>query len=65
VSNYVERAQRGECSLWSVRAGGIRVLTVEVRPPLVVQIRGCSNRPPMDAELTILRKWARLNDLAM
>jgi hypothetical protein len=55
----------GACSLWGLRAGGARVLTLEVRDAVVTQIRGRANRLPLPAELAIVRKWARLNALVL
>jgi len=63
VATYAAPASRGECSIWSVRVGGVPVLTIEVRGGFVVQVRGASNRAPTPQERTIVTQWRRLNGL--
>jgi hypothetical protein len=65
VERYDEVAEAGTCSLWSVRARGLPVLTLEVRGDRIVQARGHGNRRPTATELAVVRRWARLNALRL
>ena len=60
VSMYASRVKTGQCSIWSLRRNGARVLTVEVRNRArdIVQIRGHCNRRATDEERTVLAAWA-------
>lgn len=63
VASYASAASRGECSLWSLRVGGMSALTIEVRNGAICQIRGKYNRPPTASELKLVGKWAKQNRL--
>jgi len=63
VASYVDDIRTGECSIWSLRCDGQRVLTVEVMSArrLIVQARRWSNHPPKAVDLAFLKRWAREN----
>ena len=63
VASYAASAARGECSLWSLRIGGMSMLTIEVRDAVVRQVRGKCNRPPTSSELKLVSKWAKHNGI--
>ncbi len=65
VYYYTGLISSGECSIWSLRREGKRRLTVEVNSKSrhVVQARGKSNRQPKKRELSLLKRWARENNL--
>ncbi len=60
VATYAQKVQSGQCSIWSLRRDGSRVLTVEVRNKraAIVQIKGHMNRRAVPHELGVLRTWA-------
>lgn len=61
VASYGWRAVQGQTTLWSLRADGLRALTVEVLPSgRVVQARGLRNRKPTRFELDAVRHWAAM-----
>lgn len=57
--------ESGNASLWSVRLGGERAVTVEVarQTRRIVQVRGAFNRFASLTELAQLRRWASMNAL--
>ncbi|HCN76842.1 MAG TPA: hypothetical protein DIT13_06565 [Verrucomicrobiales bacterium] len=59
VASYARRCESGLCAVFSVRRGGIRVLTVEVGLPQkeILQIRGSCNRAPHVSELEVVNQW--------
>jgi hypothetical protein len=64
VLGYGRAAALGRASIWSLTLDGLPQLTVEVREPgRVVQVRGKFNRPPTCSEITVLRRWARTQDV--
>jgi len=63
VASYAASAARGQCSLWSLRIGGISQLTIEVSGRAVRQVRGKHNRAPTASELRLVKKWAQHNQL--
>ena len=67
VAEYWTRVQTGRCTIWSLRLGSRRRLTIEVRMlrMTVVQVRGLQNRLPDPEELDIVERWARANGLAL
>ena len=65
VGTYTQRASGGVCSIWSLRAHGIPILTIEVVGHAILQIRGRDNRDPSPTELIIVARWARRNGLVL
>lgn len=65
VASYAAAAARGECSLWSLRVGGLSVLTIEVRCGAIGQVRGKLNRSPSASELKLIARWGRHNKLRL
>lgn len=61
VWSYRDRVRSGDCSIWSLRSDGERVLTLEVHSGRVVQIRGLRNRRPSASEEALVRSWAVVN----
>lgn len=60
VVSYEALARAGICSLWSLRRGGERRVTIEVRHAerAVVQVRGHRNRLPTAEERAAVAAWA-------
>lgn len=65
VADYARDASQGACSIWSLRVRGFSVLTLEVRSGRIVQIRGKHNREPSRSEMSLVRRWANDNGLAI
>ena len=63
VASYASDAAFRRCSLWSLRVGGVSLLTIEVRDGLVRQVRGKFNRSATDTELKLVHRWAKHNGL--
>lgn len=59
VANYSYQCALGRSSIFSLRRGGCRVLTVEVEPGFrrIVQARGVRNRPASAEENAVLSNW--------
>lgn len=65
VYSYQEKCISGACSIWSLRRGGERALTVEMDADgRLVQVRGYANRLARPEETKVLRAWASENGLA-
>lgn len=58
VSSYIGQAAEGKVSIWSLRKGDERRLTVEVRQRQIAQARGVCNERPKWLDLEHLRRWA-------
>ena len=60
VRSYALHCARGESSIWSLRAWGTRVCTIEVRLPQgeIVQMRSINNAEPSPAMYRMARRWA-------
>ena len=67
AGSYASACAAGTSAIFSLRTGGRRLLTIEVRPRhrLVVQARGAGNRPATDGELDVIRAWARARNLSL
>jgi len=65
VVTYAGCIEQGNTSIWSLRQGGMRQLTVQVKHKRkqLVQARGKCNRVPINAEKRILKNWAAQNGL--
>lgn len=65
VYSYGHWIRSGRTAIWSLRVDGSRLLTIEVDRPTrrVVQVRGRSNRMPVEAEMVCIRRWATANNL--
>lgn len=65
--SYRTLIRKGKVALWSLRAAGVRVATVEVAlgAARVVQAKRKHNRPIDSDELAVIRRWAALNRLAV
>lgn len=60
VYSYKDRCIRGTASIWSMRRNDRRLLTIEMNNEGdLVQIRGVGNRLATDAEMAIIKRWAR------
>ena len=67
VFSYSVKIEAGTTSIWSLRLGPERMLTVEVTNTTreIVQFRGKLNRSATASEIAILRIWAAQNGLKM
>ena len=67
AGSYAAACAAGTVAIFSLRTGGRRLLTIEVRPRyrLIVQARGAGNRPATDGELDVIRAWARARNLSL
>ncbi len=69
VSSYFERCRGGQCEIFSVRVSGDNqespLLTIETRSTnrQIIQVKGYKNRRPTSTEQSIIREWARNNQL--
>lgn len=61
VYSYSSYIQRGHTSIWSYKADGRRVLTIEVnnKTRRIMQIRGLCNRSALDSEMAYVKRWAQ------
>jgi len=61
VATYAPRCAFGNCAIFSLRLGGLRVLTIEVllSSRKVVQARGACNRAPTAGERNVLKYWCK------
>jgi hypothetical protein len=58
VHDYASRCEYGMTSIFSMRKGGERRLTIELNPlGRVVQVRGMENRAPTQEEIDVLEQW--------
>lgn len=59
VATYIQRCISGHSGIVSVRANGVRALTIELRPDSldVVQVCGAANRRPTAGEVQIVSSW--------
>ncbi len=59
VYTYIDVAQRGKTSIWSLTRDGERAVTIEVdRGRRIVQVRGKHNRAATPAERSVVSRWA-------
>jgi hypothetical protein len=67
VYSYASSIERKCVSIWSLRVGGVRTLTIElmVSSRTIVQIRGFANRPATTVEKRVIEMWASKNGIAI
>jgi len=67
VYSYSRSIADGRVSIWSLRCGESRQLTIEVcnRDRRIVQARGRCNKSPTGIQARELRRWATMNDLTV
>jgi hypothetical protein len=65
VYSYTNSIMQGNCSIWSMRCDGERMLTIEVRHTArtIVQAKGKYNRSSTAQEMVVMKEWARKNNL--
>ncbi|MEM7657808.1 MAG: PcfJ domain-containing protein [Bacteroidota bacterium] len=68
IRTYTSRCNKGESTIWSLRAFGNSgrtksFLTIQVNGRSIMEVRGQSNRHPTSEEQALLRSWARNNQL--
>ncbi|APR78908.1 Hypothetical protein A7982_04255 [Minicystis rosea] len=61
VASYAYRCARGETAIFSLCAGGVRKVTIELDPVSrhMVQVRGACNRPATAEEQAVLARWQK------
>lgn len=70
VFSYLNNCQNGSSSIFSLKRKSLkdkmkRVLTIQVRNGVVVQVRGKYNSMPKKYDLKIIKDWARENQLGL
>jgi hypothetical protein len=67
VYSYSHAIVSGDTSIWSMKYNGDRLVTIEVwnKTKQIRQVRGKYNRLADGSEVTILKKWAGENNLAI
>jgi len=64
VASYARAIRSGQCSIWSVKCNGDRVLTIAVSQRAVLEVRGKANRRATSNELRLVGWWAEDNKLS-
>ena len=66
VAGYSHRMANGSSFIWSVKENSSRKVTVEVNGRKeIIQARGKFNRVPTEAEKSIIKRWAKVNQLRL
>ena len=65
VVSYHSSCATGKTSIWSLRQGDKKLLTIQVNPgsKSIIQVRGTVNRLPTDTEKSVIKKWAQQENL--
>jgi len=64
VVGYNKRMVNGSCFIWSLKKDSVRQITIEVNGRKeIVQARGRYNRTPTEAEKSIIKRWAKENQI--
>lgn len=67
VGSYFDRCVQGDSNIWSFHSHENTLpkesLTIEVKDKIILQIRGKNNRRATRKEMTVIKKWARREDL--
>ena len=54
----------GNSFIWSIKENGSRKITIEINSRKeIIQARGRFNRVPTEAEKSIIKRWAKENQL--